>query len=163
MKIFIVILLIIVFSCTEENKSLDKMSADSGQVRHISSSIPGISKEYLFELFDLQQKINLNPTNVDYRKDFISKSYFPQYSSLITFGCARRTNLQTGQTIPEQMMKRATVIDALRWAAYSELWIKEDSKPDYGKLNTGFTRNSKKLFSFTHGDSLVIAYTHKIK
>lgn len=162
MKKFLIILLFILFSCAQEEAPKFLSQIDSAQIENNSSKLPPLSESELRELFNLQLRVNKNPADIERRKELLSKSYFPGSSIIITFGCARQTHPKTGQKISTALLKRAARIDANRWAAYSNEWLKNNYMPDFGKLNSTFTCNDQQISSFTYGDSLVIAYAYKI-
>ncbi len=154
--------MIAVFSCKQERTPKNAAQMDSSLIVNTVFSVPDISEETLQELFDLQQKVNNNPGNLEYRKQLISKSYYKDNNALITFGCARKTHPATGKNIAQALLKRAAAVDAKRWAAYGQTWILNNYMPDFGKLNSTFGGMNREITSFNSGDSLVIAFAHNI-
>lgn len=162
MKLTIITLAIILFSCEHEKAPSIIPAVDSSKNLIVEISIPEISDEVLKEIFDLQLKVNRNPTHIEFRKQLIARSYFMQSNTLITFGCARKSHPKSGQQINLALLKRAATIDANRWAAYSTEWINNNYMPDFGKLNSNFNGMNQQISSFDYGDSLVIAFAYKI-
>ena len=162
MKLILLCLIVLIFSCKQEKTEKSIENIDSSISRDITFSIPDISEESLHELFELQLRVNKNPTKLAYRKQLVEKSHFQENNALITFGCARMTHPVTGQKVAQALLKRAAIIDAKRWAAYGQTWILNNYMPDFGKLNSTFNGINQQIISFNRGDSLVIAFAHKL-
>lgn len=162
LHIFIIIGLLFL-SCKTEKTSEQKLSAKEDSTVAISFNPPTLNDNYYRELFKYQQDIILNPESRLHKEKYIVNAYFTNNNTLISFGAGRKTNPNTQQTIAYPLVKRAALIDAKRWATYGLLWLNNDFKPDFGKIDAVHSGEAKEVYSFNVGDSLVIALASKVR
>ena len=156
--IFVFLAVTLLLYCTE------KPSADAPANTAVPASfaIPEIEEDNLKRLFEDQLRIMRFPDNPEYRKIFITQAYFKPENALVTFGTARKSHPQTGNPVNTALLKRAALLDARRWAAYSLQWIENVHSPDFGKIQTESAGVFKEINTFSFGDSLVIAIATKV-
>ena len=151
------------YTCQSEQVQNKEPVFKKDSVAAVTFNPPQLSDEYYRNLFKYQQNIILNPDSRDEKEEFITDAYFSKNKTLITFGCARRTNPKTNQPITQALIKRAALLDAKRWAAYGLQWIKNDFKPDFGEISEIYSGSTREVYSFDSGDSLVIALASEVR
>ena len=160
------VVFLIFFSCKAEKQEKEEKQNTAEQVETnepVAFKPPSLDEKYYRELFRFQEDIILNPANRKLKERYIFNAYFADYNTLITFGSARRINPETKQAIATPLIKRAALMDAKRWASYGLLWLNNDFQPDYGKIKGINSGETREVFSFDKGDSLVIALANKVR
>ena len=165
MKTFYILLIIgvFLFSCKTEKVTDQDVSPKIDSTLTTVFNPPTLTDEYYRELFKYQQNIIFNPDSREQKEKYIFNAYFADNNTLISFGSGRRTNPNTQQTIALSLVKRAALVDAKRWATYGLLWLTNDFKPDFGRISEIHYGETKEIYSFYVGDSLVIALASKVR
>lgn len=158
----LILISILLFSCKTEKVADQNVVMKKDTVLTASFNPPDLSEDFYRELYKDQQNIIINQDNREQKEEYLHKAYFANNNTLITFGSARKINPATGQTINRAMIRRAALLDAKRWASYGLLWLKNDLKPDFGKINDINAVETKEIYSFDVGDSLVIVLANKV-
>lgn len=158
----IVFYIIIIISCEAEKSPIPDAVQKTDSAKAISFNPPVLEETYYRKLYKFQQEIMLNPEDREKKERFIFNAYFAENNTLLSFGSARKTNPKTQQAIPYPLLKRAALVDAKRWATYGLLWINNDFKPDFGRINDIHSGESREVFNFDIGDSLIIALANKV-
>jgi hypothetical protein len=163
-RLFLVLSLLTLFilvSCRQNKETNTSQLQMNIILDSVSVFTPDLSKEDLLKIYELQNNVVKNPTDILMRKEFIENSYFRESNTLVTFGAARLKD-DNGREIFRSQVKRAVRLDANRWAAYGVSWIKNNYQPDFGLLKSSYLGNSKELISFTNGDSLIIGFSNEV-
>ena len=134
---------------------------DSAQT--VTFNPPQLEENYYRELYKFQQEIIFNPESREKKERFIFNAYFADNNTLLSFGSARKTNPNTQQAIPYPLIKRTALVDAKRWGTYGLLWLNNDFKPNFGRISEVHKGETREVFSFDVGDSLIIALANKVR
>jgi hypothetical protein len=157
-NILLVISLIILFSCSDEEpreaQNIDNKNLNT--VALTSAKIPDLSSDYLVSVYEKQELIKISQEDKELRKKYCDESFLGEHKLFISMGIGRLTNPKTGEAIPNNMAERAANIDARRWASYGEMWLKNNYEPKFGKLAKNFKRTVTVINKSIVGDSLFI-------
>jgi hypothetical protein len=167
MKIFIFALPFILFTfyaaCDKKQDQQVEELTDKSEAAALTATagIPTVSDDHLAEIFNLQERIKLDHQDIELRRSYCQKAYFPESNYIISMGVARLRNPNTGQPIPQALAERAAMIEAARWVGYVETWIDQQYQPDFGQLDIQVNRPLQVLNRLTIGDSLFVFYATK--
>jgi len=163
MNKYIIIFIISIFyliSCQSDKPAdveLEEMSQTAEESSQLfSERIPAINNDFKVNIYELQEKIKINPENVELRKQFCDSAYSKEKMILITMGIAQMKNSGTGEFIANSMVERAAKIDATRWALYATNWLMYNYEPAFKEIKGNFTRKSQVIDKVTVGDSLFL-------
>lgn len=162
MKRYFVVLLSLLFvvSCKQDKPADVEVEEISQTADELSQSfterIPPITDDLKVTIYDLQERIKIDPENVELRKQFCDAAYSTEKIVMITMGIARLTNPETGESINRGMMERAAKIDATRWALYGTNWLMYDYQPTFTEIKGNFTRKTQVIDKVIVGDSLFL-------
>ena len=140
----------------EELAHKDEAEGQAGMV-----DIPEVDDDLLSEIYELQERIKLDHQDIELRKAYCQKAYFPESNYIISMGIGRLYNPKLEKPIPQVSAERAALMDAVRWVGYVEVWLDQQYQPDFGKLNKRVNRPLKVINQVTIGDSLFVFYATK--
>jgi hypothetical protein len=86
------------------------------------------------DLFDLQNKIRTNPTDVDLRRAYLEKSVDERTGLMRASGFGKPPLNASSELIARQAAEHAAYIDACRWIGYLREWRKNPAVPDFGTI-----------------------------
>jgi hypothetical protein len=160
-KYFFIFLFILFFiSCKQEKPADIEVEEMSQTAQELSKSfaerIPEINNDFKVNIYELQERIKIDPENVDLRKQFCESAYSADNMLLITMGIARMTNPETGEAINRGIVERAAQIDATRWALFATNWLMYDYQPAFTEIKGNFTRKTQVIDKLVVGDSLFL-------
>lgn len=159
-KVIIFLLIILVFSCKQDKPAdveVEEMSQSAEELSQtFAERIPQITDDYKVQIYDLQERIKINPENVELRKQFCQAAYSQDKMVMITMGIAKLINPETGEELNLSLVERAAQIDATRWALYGTNWLMYDYEPAFTKIKGNLNRNSQVIDKVTVGDSLFL-------
>jgi hypothetical protein len=167
MKSYLVIvslvLCIIYTACEKKQDQQVEELSDKSEAAALTatSDIPNISDDQLAEIYNLQERIKIDQKDIELRKSYCQKAYFPESNYIISMGVALLRNPKTGQAIPQTLAERVAMMDAARWVGYVETWIDQQYQPEFGQLNKQVNRPLQVLNRLTIGDSLFVFYATK--
>ena len=162
MKRYFVVLLSLLFvvSCKQDKPADVEVEEISQTADELSQSfterIPPITDDLKVTIYELQERIKIEPDNVDLRKQFCTSAYSTEKMVMVTMGIARLTNPETGESINRGLMERAAKIDATRWALYGTNWLMYDYQPTFTEIKGNFTRKTQVIDKVIVGDSLFL-------
>ena len=162
MKKCLLILLFVLFfiSCKQDKPADVEIEEMSQTAEELSESftkrIPQITDDFKVNIYELQERIKIEPDNVDLRKQFCASAYSTEKMVMVTMGISLMTNPETGETINRGMVERAAKIDATRWALYGTNWLMYDYQPAFKEIKGNFTRKTQVIDKVIVGDSLFL-------
>ncbi len=162
MKKCLLILLFVLFfiSCKQDKPAdveIEEMSQTAEELsQSFTERIPPITDDFKVNIYELQERIKIEPDNVDLRKQFCASAYSTEKMVMVTMGLARMTNPETGEPINRGMVERAAKIDATRWALYGTNWLMYDYQPAFKEIKGNFTRKTQVINKVVVGDSLFL-------
>jgi len=156
----IIFLFILLVSCKQDRPADVEVEEMSQTAEELSQSfaerIPQISDDFKVRIYELQEKIKINPDNVDLRKEFCETAFSKDEMVIITMGISRLIFPETGEPINRGMVERAAKIDATRWALYATNWLMYDYEPAFTEIKGNFTRKTQVIDKVEVGDSLFL-------
>jgi hypothetical protein len=145
-------------SCQQEKKT--EIEELNQQAREKSSGeltgVPQLSAEYLTSIYELQELIKMDENSQNLRKNYCDRAYLEKNKLFISMGIGRIHDPNDGKKIANYLVERAAQSDAIRWASYGEIWLKENYQPPFGKLETYFNRQYQIIDRAIVGDSLFL-------
>jgi len=159
--IFIFLFSVLFFISCKQDKPADveveEMSQTSEELsKTFVERIPQINNDFKVNIYELQERIKIEPENMDLRKQFCASAYSAEKMVMVTMGIARLTNPESGETINRGMVERAAQIDATRWALYGTNWLMYDYQPAFMEIKGNFTRKTQVIDKVVVGDSLIL-------
>jgi len=156
----IIFLFILLVSCKQDRPAdveVEEMSQNAEELsQSFAERIPQISDDFKVKIYELQEKIKINPDNVDLRKEFCETAFSKDEMVIITMGISRLIFPETGEPINRGMVERAAKIDATRWALYATNWLMYDYEPAFTEIKGNFTRKTQVIDKVEVGDSLFL-------
>jgi hypothetical protein len=161
-KSFIILIFIFIFliSCKQDKPADVEVEELSQSAEELSQSfaerIPQINDDFKVSIYELQERIKIEPENVELRKQFCASAYSAEKMVMVTMGIARLSNPESGEKINRGMVERAAQIDATRWALYATNWLMYDYQPAFIEIEGKFTRKIEVIDKVVVGDSLFL-------
>jgi hypothetical protein len=162
-SILILLFVVLITSCDKkQEQNVEELSnkSEAGSMT-ATTGIPKVDDDYLAEIYELQERIKLDHQNIELRKSYCQKAYFPESGQIISMGIGLLNNPKTGQAIPKALAERVALIDAARWVGYIEVWLEQQYQPDFGKLNKQVNLPLQVINQITLGDSLFVFFAAK--
>ena len=150
------ILLLAVACDSKKSEETETLTTKQSEQTASTAGIPKFDNDYLVSIYEAQELIKIDHTNLELRKTFCEKAYHPDKGLLVTMGIAKRVNPDDGQAIPMQMIERAAKLDAMRWAGYGIHWLESNYEPPFGEIQTKINHQITVLDRANVGDSLFI-------
>lgn len=148
------------FSCNKDKPADVEMEEMSQTAEELSQSfierIPEINNNFKVNIYDLQERIKIDPDNVELRRKYCASAYSAEKMVMVTMGIARLTNPETNEPITQSMVERAAQIDATRWALFATNWLMYDYQPAFTEIKGNFTRKTEVIDKVVVGDSLFL-------
>lgn len=159
-KYFILLFLVFIISCKQDRSSDVEVEQMSQSAEELSQSfaerIPQISEDLKVHIYELQEKIKINPDDVELRKQFCQFAFSKDKMVMITMGIAKLKNPESGEIINRGMVERAAQIDAKRWAMYGTNWLMYNYEPAFTEIKGNFSRKTQVVDKIELGDSLFL-------
>ena len=156
----IFVLFLFLISCKQKKPADVEVEEMSQTAEELSQSfadrIPQMSDDFKVNIYELQERIKINPEDIDLRKQFCESAYSEEKLVMVTMGLARMINPETGEPINRGMVERAAKIDATRWALYGTNWLMYDYEPAFTEIKGNFTRKTQVIDKVVVGDSLFV-------
>ena len=163
MLIFLTVLMLCLFGCkTETGEQVEEMKISNQENAKAETGIPKLDNDFLVSIYEAQELIKIEQDNIELRKKYCQKAYLKEHGYFITMGIAAKINPETGQTIPASLVDKSASIDAMRWAAYGQMWLKNNYEPPFGKIKTQTNPNVTILNRANVGDSLFVFMATKV-
>ena len=160
LKYFILFTLFVFVSCKQNRPADVEVEELSHTAEELSQSfsdrIPQINDAFKVNLYELQEKIKINPDDIELRKQFCQSAFSEDKMVMITMGIAKLKNPESGEIINRGMVERAALIDAKRWAMYGSNWLMFNYEPAFKEIQGNYTRNSQVIDKVEVGDSLFL-------
>jgi hypothetical protein len=155
-----IIIYISFFSCQTDKPADVEVEEMSQAAEELSQSfterIPQMTDDFKVSIYELQERIKINPENKDLRKQFCEAAYSNEKMVMVTMGIARLKNQENDEPINRGMVERAAKIDATRWALYGTNWLMYDYEPAFTEIKGNFTRKIQVIDKVVVGDSLFL-------
>jgi len=156
----IFIFFLFLFSCKQDKPAdieVEEMTQIAEELSQtFTERIPQMTDELKVKIYELQERIKIEPENIDLRKQFCETAYSAENMVMLTMGLSRMTNPETGEKISRGMVERAAQIDATRWALFATNWLMYDYQPAFTEIKGNFTRKTQVLDKVVVGDSLFL-------
>lgn len=158
--LIIFIIFLFLLSCKQDKPAdieVEEMTQTAEELSQtFTERIPQMTDELKVKIYELQERIKIDPENVDLRKQFCETAYSADNMVMLTMGLSRMTDPETGEKINRGMVERAAQIDATRWALFATNWLMYDYQPAFTEINGNFTRKSQVIDKVVVGDSLFL-------
>jgi len=157
-KFIILYICITIVSCQKE-KSEQVEQLSSGTVENTTAQtdqLPNLTDDFLVSVYEAQELIKISQEDQELRRRFCELAYLKDHNMLITMGIAKLHNPETGQPIANQFVERAAKLDAIRWMAYGEQWLKNNYQPAFGQFQGNFNKPIQIIDKAFVGDSLFL-------
>jgi len=160
-KNFILLIFIWIFvSCNKDKPAdmeMEELSQEATELlQSFAERIPQVSDDFKVNIYELQEKIKIDPDNVELRKEYCDSAYSAEKMVMVTIGIARLTNPETGEQITRSLVERSAKLDAMRWAMYGTNWLMFDYQPAFSEIKGEFTRKTEVIDKVVVGDSLFL-------
>ncbi len=152
------ILTTVFWACKSEKEvETEDIQQISGEASSASSNaLPQLSDEAYVEIYEAQELIKIFGDDRSYRKSYCEKAYLKDRNLFISMGIGVLKNPQTGRPVPRSLAQRAALLDARRWSAYADKWMKNNFDPPFGTLESYINQPVITLNENIVGDSLFV-------
>ena len=158
-NIFLILLLIVfTWSCqTEQKLETEEMQNVANESAAISvDALPQLSDDDYVKIYEAQELIKIYQEDKTYRQSYCKKAYLKDHKLFVSMGIGMLRHPTTGKPIPRNYAQRAALLDARRWSAYGETWLKNNYEPPFGKIEKYINQPIQTLNENIVGDSLFI-------
>ena len=154
----LIAILSLFFTCKKEKEAeVEELSQTANETSMgRESSLPKLSDDYLVSIYEAQELIKIEQDKIDLRKSFCDIAFLKDHNKIITMGIGRLHNPKTGKSISQNLVERAAKLDAIRWAGYGQLWLKNNYSTPYGQLEGNFNKQVEIVDKAVVGDSLFL-------
>jgi hypothetical protein len=163
--VFFILILFIFFACEKQKTGeVEQMTTIAVETGNGSiAQIPKLNAEYLTSVYEMQELIKMGDQSLELRKNYCEHAYLKDNNVFISMGIGRMHNPKDGKKISQYYVEKAAQNDAIRWASYGEMWLKENYQPPFGKLDSYFNRKFQIINRAIVGDSLFLFIATKIE
>ena len=160
-KSFFVFLVIVFLISCKQDKPADVEAEEMSQTaiklsQSFAERIPHITDDFKVNIYELQERIKIDPENIELRKQFCESAYSAEKMVMVTMGISQMTIPESGEKINRGMVERVAQIDATRWALYGTSWLMYDYEPAFTEIKGNFTRKIQVIDKVEVGDSLFL-------
>jgi hypothetical protein len=137
-----------------ETEEMQQVSTEASS--SLGNALPQLSDDDYVEIYEAQELIKIYQDDKSYREAYCQKAYLRDRHQFVSMGIGLLRNPGTGRPIARSLAQRAALLDARRWSAYGETWLKNNFEPPFGSLESYINQPVMTLNESIVGDSLFV-------